>query len=266
MRYKRSSPIARHFYIPSKLAVWEEERVFQQPCLLTTVTQSVLASRPMKAQSVFLAIVLLAVAGAQQQPTPNGVVYGALSTPDGRPANKLSLEAMPVDVEINGKLPKTKTNERGEYRFENLPWGRYKVFGEDEKAGYSAYSAGDDPLPEGEVTPEHPKAELSFTLPPKAGFIHIHLKNRRTGRAISAMTIAVVPIEKPDSRVFNDPGVFTMSCDSDRMVLVPPDKNLLLHVKSDGFREWDESIGTGKPVNVPSGNRLILDVQLDPAN
>src|SRR3954468_8310104 len=192
--------------------------------LLTTVTQSVLASRPMKAQSVFLAIVLSAVAGAQQQPTLNGVVYGALSTPDGRPANRLSLEAMPLDVEINGKLPKTKTNERGEYRFENLPWGRYKVFGEDEKAGYSAYSAGDNPPPEVEVTPEHPKAELSFTLPPKAGFIHIHLKNRRTGRAISVMTIAVVPIEKPDSRVFNDTGVFTMGCDSDRILLVPPDK------------------------------------------
>jgi hypothetical protein len=57
-----------------------------------------------------------------------------------------------------------------------------------------------------------------------------------------------------------------MSCDSDRIVLVPPDRNLLLHVKSDGFREWDESIGTGKPVNVPSGNRVTLDVQLDPSN
>jgi hypothetical protein len=78
------------------------------------------------------------------------------------------------------------------------------------------------------------------------------------------MTITVAPIEKPDSHVFNDPGVFTMSCDSDRMILVPPDRNLLLHVKSDGFREWDESSGTGKPVNVPSGNRLTLDVQLDP--
>ncbi|HXF14539.1 MAG TPA: hypothetical protein VN517_15395 [Terriglobales bacterium] len=221
----------------------------------------------MKAKSVFLAIMLLTVAGAQQQPTPNAVVYGVLSTPDGRPANSLNLEAMPLNVEINGKLPKTKTNERGEYRFENLQWwGRYKVFGEDEKAGYSAYSTGDNPLPEVEVTPEHPKAELSFTLPPKAGFIHIHLKNRRTGRAVSAMTITVVPIEKPDSHVFNDPGVFTMSCDSHGIILVPPDRNLLLHVKSDGFREWDESIGTGKPVNVPSGNRLRLDVQLDPSN
>lgn len=221
----------------------------------------------MKAKSVFLWIMLLTVASAQRQPIPNGVVYGVLSTPDGGPADSLSLEAMPLDVEINGKLPKTKTNERGEYRFESLRWwGRYRVFAEDEKAGYSADSAVDNSLPEVEVTPEHPKAELSFTLPPKAGFIHIHLKNRRTGRAISAMTIVVVPIEKPDSRVFNDPGVFTMSCDSDRTLLVPPDKNLLLHVKANGFREWDESIGTGKPVNVPSGSTLTLDVQLNPSN
>jgi hypothetical protein len=108
----------------------------------------------MKARSLFFWIMLLTVASAQRQPIPNGVVYGVLSAPDGRPANSLSLEAMPLDVEINGKLPKTKTNERGEYRFENLQWwGRYHVFAEDEKAGYSAYSAGDDPLPQVEITP-----------------------------------------------------------------------------------------------------------------
>jgi hypothetical protein len=112
----------------------------------------------MKAKSVFLAIILLTVAGAQQQPTPNAVVYGVLSTLDGRPANTLTLEAMPLDVEINGKLPKTTTNERGEYRFDNLQWwGRYKLFAEDEKAGYSAYSTGDNPLQKLKSRPNTPK-------------------------------------------------------------------------------------------------------------
>ena len=89
-----------------------------------------------------------------------------------------------------------------------------------------------------------------------------------TNAVLSVMAIyhQPMPTEKPDSHLFTDPGVLTISCSSDRMVLVPPDKNLLLHVKSDGFREWDESIGMGKPVNVPFGNRLTLEVQLDPSN
>jgi hypothetical protein len=46
--------------------------------------------------------------------------------------------------------------------------------------------------------------------------------------------------------------------------LVPPDRNLLLHVTANGFREWDESVGRGKPINVPSETTLTLNVQLDP--
>ena len=49
------------------------------------------------------------------------------------------------------------------------------------------------------------------------------------------------------------------------MILVAPSENLLLHVKSDGFNEGNESVGKGKPLNVPSGGLLTLDVQLDPA-
>ena len=59
--------------------------------------------------------------------------------------------------------------------------------------------------------------------------------------------------------------LFTMSSYSDHVILVPPDKNLLLHVSSDRFREWDESAGMGKPMFLPSGNRLTLDVQLEPS-
>jgi hypothetical protein len=154
-----------------------------------------------------------------------------------------------------------------EYRFKNLPWwGKCTVYADDEKAGYSSYSTGlegNNHPPQVEVTPEHPKAELNLS-PPKAGFIKSHLINRRTGRAIPSMTIAVLPAERPDAHLFTDPRVFTMSCYSDQMILVPPDENLLLHVKSDGFREWDESVEKGRPVNVPSGNLLTLNVQLDP--
>src|SRR3954469_3763369 len=218
----------------------------------------------MNGKSVFVALVLLCVAAAQRQPAPRGMIHGTVIGQDEMPSIAIRLVAEPLGVGLGAMLPHTTTNNTGEYRFENVPWwGRYTVYADDEKAGYSQIStgpAGDSHPPEVEITPEKPKSELNITLPPKAGFIQIHLKNRNTGAAISTMAIRVVSMENPE--LF----LFTMSCDSGRVILVPPDKNLLLHVKSDGFREWDESEGTGKFINLPSGNLLTLDVHLDPSN
>ena len=214
---------------------------------------------------IFLVLLLLAAASAQERhkKPPKGVIYGIVIGQDGEPGKGLLLEAEPLGPAIITGLPHTKTNDAGEYRFDNLLLGRYTVYAIDETAGYSAISTGpdrDSEPPGVEITPERPKAEFNVSLPPKAGFVKIHLTNRRNGAAISGMVVAVMTMEKPNS------SLFTMSCHSDRTILVPSDKNLLLHVKSDGFREWDESVATGKPVNVPSGGWLTLDIQLDPSN
>ena len=95
------------------------------------------------------------------------------------------------------------------------------------------------------------------SLPPRAGFLQIHLTNRRTGAGIPAIRIVLTLAEKPEMR-------FTSSAYSNAAILVPPDKDLLLHVVSDGFAEWEESLGAGKPINLASGSRLTLDVQLEP--
>ena len=109
-----------------------------------------------------------------------------------------------------------------------------------------------------EPTPEHPKAELKVYLPPKAGFVEIHLTNQKTGAPISAMQVALMSTEKPTSPFFSE------SCYSNKVILIPPDKSLLLHISSDGFHEWNESVGKGKLIHLASGARLKLDVQLEP--
>jgi hypothetical protein len=220
----------------------------------------------MKTTFVFVGFLLLAIAVAQQrdEPRPKGVIYGIAIGQDGQPAKGIGLTAYPRGVALGTALPLSKTNDAGEYRFENLPWwGRYTVYAEDEEAGYSGFStgpAGDSHPPEVELTPERPEAELKLLLPPRAGFIQIHLTNQRTGAGISGIRVAVMPMENPESPLF------TMSCYSNHVVLVPPDKNLLLHVTSDGFREWGESVGRGKPLHLPSGTRLKLSVQLEPTD
>jgi hypothetical protein len=217
----------------------------------------------MKATLVFVGLFLVAAALVQQQDEsgPNGVIHGTVIGQDGKPAKGIGLEAWPLGVGLGARLPHTRTNDVGEYRFEQIPWwGRYGVGAEDDDAGYSLFSTGkgrNDP-PEVELAPEHPEAEMKVYLPPKAGFLHIRLTNRRTGVGISGMRVALAPLESPEQQVFS------VSCYSNHVVLIPPDKKLLLHVTSDGYREWDESAGRGKPLHLASGDRITLDIQLDP--
>jgi hypothetical protein len=217
-----------------------------------------------KTKLIFVGLLLLAsgVARLRDEPRAAGVIFGVAIGQDGRLAKGIGLTACPLGVALGAILPRVTANDKGEFRFENLPWwGKYTVYSEDEDAGYSLFStglAGDGHASEVEVTSEHPEAEFNVYLPPKAGFVEIHLTNRRTKAGISGMQVSVMPMEKPDSLLFS------IGCYSNRAVLVPPDRKLLLHVTSDGFREWNESIGRGKPIYLRAGSRLRLDVKLDP--
>jgi hypothetical protein len=98
----------------------------------------------------------------------------------------------------------------------------------------------------GDSFAQRPEAECDFRLPPKAGFLHIRLVNRGTGAVISAVEV------EPRSQEHPDRVLFSISCSSDRAILIPPDKDLLLHITSSGFHEWDESAGVGKPIRMTS--------------
>lgn len=195
---------------------------------------------------------------------PNrGVIYGTATAQDGTPAKGLILNAEPLGVILGMALPWTKTNYRGAFRFENLPLGRYTVFAEDKKQGYSFFSTGPSGpghIQQVNLTSEHPEAEFNLRLPPKAGFLILYIKNERNDAAISGVEVTVMLAEKPSKPIFS--GGFS----STEPVLVPSDRNLLLHVTSWGFREWDQSVGKGKPIRIAPGDRLALDVQLEPAN
>jgi hypothetical protein len=171
----------------------------------------------MKATLVFVGLFLLAAAVAQQQDEsgPKGVIHGTVIRQDGKPAKGIGLDASPLGVGLGARLPHTRTNDVGEYRFEQIPWwGKYGVLAEDDDAGYSLFSTGkvrNDP-PEVELAPEHPEAEMKVYLPPKAGFLHIRLTNRRTGAGISGMRVALA--SGPDPAAIGEVPVRTESANT----------------------------------------------------
>src|SRR5579862_6786594 len=129
----------------------------------------------MRMLAIFAGLLSVSAAVAQNQPeSPNiGVIYGTVTAQDGLPAKVLTLNAMPLGGALAMALPWTKTNDKGVFRLEHLPLGRYIVFAEDKEEGYSSIStgAGEGHPSEVELTTAHSEAEFNLRLPPKAGFL-----------------------------------------------------------------------------------------------
>jgi hypothetical protein len=194
----------------------------------------------MKTMSVLASVILLSVAAAQQpeKPIAKGMIYGTVVDQDGEPAREVGLTAYPIGVPLGTRLPHTKTDRNGKFRFDSIPWwGRYTVSAEDEDAGYSLFSTGlNDPKSTKEVTlsPKQPEAEFNLFLPPKAGFLEIHLTNRKTGEVIGAVLVTVMSSENPERLKSS------ISCPSAHVILLPPNRDVLLHVTSWGFSRVGE--------------------------
>jgi hypothetical protein len=78
---------------------------------------------------VGLSLLPVAVAQVKNEDQSRGLIYGVVVDASGKPARAITLVGSPQGVALSSVLPRTRSNESGEYRFENLPWwGRYRVY------------------------------------------------------------------------------------------------------------------------------------------
>jgi len=216
-------------------------------------------------KGLLFTLVMLAGA-ASQQPNPppaHGVLYGRVTREDQRPAQGINLVAYPLNLFLAAPMPRTTTDQDGRYRFDDIPWwARYTVVPDDPEAGYSIFATGapleGTKIQEVTLSPEHPQAEFNFRLPPKAGLLHFHLLDKRTGAKIPDIHVVLSPRDAPEKILFGE------GCDSNRPILIPPDKDLLLHVDAEGYSEWERSVGKGLPLRMSAGEHRTLEVQLAP--
>lgn len=196
----------------------------------------------------------------QEEVATIGMIYGTALDLLGQPAKQIGLTAHPLDAASGAILPHTRTTNDGSYQLSIQWWGRYTVSAEDESVGYSYFSTGVGQNEPRDVTlsPEMPQAALNLVLPPRGGFLDIHLTSNKLGELIKDLMVQIQTA--PSGDVF-----FSSRSDSSRPVLVPSNKGLFLHVSSGGFREWQGSLGTGLLIHLEPGERLTLNVHLDPS-
>jgi hypothetical protein len=223
--------------------------------------------------SPLLIVLFLAVSTQAQQQrdaivneNSTGAIQGTLLGQDGRPAGDILLTVI-KDIPGPAAIPiwerHVKTDKAGNYRFEHLEIGKYALFVYDKKAGYAVLPSGPGLnqtsccVAKVELTADHPESEAIVYLPPKPGFLDLHVTNKENGMPVSPVQIELSWADDPRTALYkgsfaNKPDVF----------MIPPDKDLLVYVSSPGFRAWPDN--AGKRIHLSSGAQLNLDVPLTP--
>ncbi len=198
-----------------------------------------------------------------QSPTCTGVIHGIVFDGSGDKVSGIAVEAWPTRL-LAGSVPSVKTGPEGDYRFEHICPGTYVVTVADEKAGYphaspmvSAFIYGS--IEEVRLTIESPQADLPVRLPPKPGFMQLHITNRETKAEIPKFTVMLNVKGQPGGLSF----IFDVGI-KDHKIELPPDKDVICHLTADGFREWSESAGQGKLIRIQSGTKGTLEAELQP--
>jgi hypothetical protein len=203
-----------------------------------------------------------------QGPHCTGVIHGTVLLQGGRTASGLDVNLYPIGVDLDYVLPHMKTDEAGGYSFDHVCPGKYTVLPADGDAGYSdsdyyfLYARRPSTV---KITKRSPNANLIVNLPPKAAQLRVRLANSKTKAKIEdyAVKLTVTKARTTEPQCGGSDGG---SCGSESPILVPPDQDVFVHITSDGFHEWRESVGSGKRIHVPSGEILTIDAELEPAS
>ena len=200
-----------------------------------------------------------------QQPSCKGLVHGTVLGQDGTPWGGIALILEPVG-DYDYLLPRVRTDQRGEYRFEDVCGGRWGVFVEDKEAGY-LHSGRYMNLflygvrsPQVEITDNNLDVQLNVNAPPKPGRLRVQFI---TGNTKVRVTIAEVQLRVTRKRRALVSCGGSESCEGDYFP-VPPDQNVKLRITAKGFHEWPGNPGGGRTIRVPSGEVLTVNAKLKP--
>jgi hypothetical protein len=204
---------------------------------------------------------------AQPNADCKGVVHGVVIGQDHKPWSGVNLILEPVG-DYDYVLPRTKTDQRGEYRFQKVCTGKWGVFVEDKEAGYASSGRHMNWFlygrwsPEVKITDKNLDAQLDVDAPPKGGMLVVHLTNSVTHTKISRIEVELI-VSRKQRMGFSCENSESSPC-GDGPFLVPPNQDVKLHVTSKGFYEWKESVGRGKLIHLSAGEAMTIDVELDP--
>ena len=262
MPYKRLSRFSRHLASPkfwvfgNKLEFFNTHGILQQ--LWTLNVQGAIISEMKSLAFIVLALLIATSASAMiTDPTCGGVLHGIATDSANVPVSGIQVVLEPIGVDLGYVLPRTVTNNFGEYWFDHVCAGRFTVVVDDEAAGYppSFWSYFLDNVQEVQLTAEDLQFELPVIVPEKAASVTIIARDRRTEAAIHVFEIRLSTSKA--SRI-------TVNHDSSEPLLLPANIDIWCRLIAHGYRQWPDK-RTMKHFRLAPSDHTALDVELEPS-
>jgi hypothetical protein len=193
-----------------------------------------------------------------------GSIHGMVVKQDGKPWSHLGLMLEPAG-DYDYVLPRTKSDERGHYRFSNVCIGSWGVFVEDKNNGYPfagrlmnwflyGTRAAQIRIAQGSWD-----AEFNLKAPPRPGMLSVEIKTPAKTHLRGAAVEVNLTVNRKRSVEY--------TCDSSQMppcesLQVPPDTDVRLWIKATRFR----TVKWARPIHLSAGQSMQVDVRLIPKN
>lgn len=227
------------------------------------------ARRPVKGQSymcwerpvptLLMFVGLLASAQNKPQSPGSSGIVGTVLNEEGQLVDHakacVSFTTGSNSRTINCNVP---TDKDGQFTIEGLKIGTYGVFAINEAEGYSIDNQS--PGQEVRITAEEPWQNVTVQLRARGGILVGSVRDKMNGRSVEAAWVEYI--------VIDNGGGGTTRTDGEFQLTVPTDCDLLILVHAKGYKGWlynDASNPTRPIVRVASGEKKVLDVELEPS-
>lgn len=155
-------------------------------------------------------------------------------------------------TEISCALP---VDAQGHFEIADLKFGTFEIFAINEDEGYSIENQR--PGLKVTITPENARQNVTIRLRSRGGFLTGSVRDKVTGRAVEDAWINYTIIDDG-----NGGGSKRVSA-GQFSIVVPTESRLLVYVSARGYRGWVYMDASQPIVKLASGERRVLDVDLE---
>lgn len=186
--------------------------------------------------SVGLLYTLSGKGQAPQTPLSSSLVQGKVLNDAGQPVAGATVYADSINFE-GGRMPSTRTDAQGRFRFNNLKNGLYRIYAEKEEDGYaspvSAFHSGDaGGISLVNVYEQQATADTTIFLRPKSARITGQIVNLLTRKAIKGAQIILRRVDNPDYS-------YSTAADANgRINILVPSEPFTIEVLAEGYKKW----------------------------
>jgi hypothetical protein len=214
-------------------------------------------SRGLLLDTIFLVVTALVVCPTSSGESGQGQILGMVLDEKGSPlvAAQVTPQFLGVGV-MHTLIQKVNTDVNGRFRIEGLDWGPYSVYAGKEADGYPdtripLYRS--QPAPRIELSPEHPVREVTVKIGPKGGVFSASVRDGTTHARVAVQ----LTLRRKDGS-----GLVYLSEPPDFQVLLPSNTDVLVEIRSAGYKPWSYSKGEIRTLRLRGEEHIKLEIIL----